>query len=153
MAIGKVRKRCMKAVVSPTRPSSLPFTTLSFLYTTWLVAEVLMLVRDEVLCRLSQQLPPEMQLIEAALAAPDGAERLALLKRHALLSTDQLSDPAASGSGSSEGGSSSSQGSSSGLDCLAADLERAVSQVIGDMELMLAVPDRCAGRCRVSLCW
>ena len=111
-------------------------------------AEVLLLVREEVLRRLGQQLPPEMQLLEAALGASSSEERLALLKTHALLSTDvipepeqQQGQPAGQAAGQGEGGSSSSS-SSPALYCLAVDLERAASQVISEMELMPRIPDR-----------
>lgn len=101
------------------------------------------MVRDEVLRQLGRQLPPEMQLLEAAVAAPDALAREVLLQRHARLSTDAAATPA--GSGVSEGGSGGAGDGDGGasLDCLAADLERAASQVISDMELMPTIPDRC----------
>ena len=124
-------------------------------------AEVLLQVRDEVLRQLGAQLPPEMQLLEAAVAAPDALAREALLARHARLSTDAAASSAtdSGSSGGSSSGSSISGGSQAGseggsagggtasLDCLAVDLERAASQVISDMELMPAIPDRCALSC------
>lgn len=115
------------------------------------VAEVLLLVRDEVLQRLGQRLPPEMQLLEAALSAGGSKERLALLQRYAALGPETLParpEPAAAQQAQAEGDDMPSSNSSGGaadgpwLHCLAADLERAASQVVEDMELMLEVPDR-----------
>lgn len=96
------------------------------------------MVRDEVLRRLSAQLPPEMRLMEAALAAPDAQQRLALLKQYALLSTDVMPQEA------EIVGSSDKDGDTVGgsLYCLAADLEASVSRVISDMELLPKIPDR-----------
>lgn len=110
------------------------------------VAEVLLMVRDEVLRHLATRLPPEMQLLDAALGAADSKARMALLRTYARLSADELSPdaqqqscvPTSSGAASS----SSSASSSTSLHCLASDLEAAASQLISDMELMLAVPDR-----------
>lgn len=130
-------------------------------------AEVLLLVRDEVLQRLGQRMPPEMQLLEAALSAGGSKERLALLQRYAALSPEALPErpePAALEQMQTEVSSSTPRTSDSGelqddatavtsssgvaegpwLHCLAADLERAASQVVSDMELMLEVPDRWA---------
>ncbi|EFN50903.1 hypothetical protein CHLNCDRAFT_55451 [Chlorella variabilis] len=141
------------------------------------VAEVLLLVRQEVLRRLGARLPPEMQLLDAAMAAADSKARMELLRKYALPSEQALAEALAGGEGEAGGirGSlasaavSSSQAGSEGLDrassasssrsaeqqpegsgavpvsllyCLAADLERAASQVIRDMELMMEVPDR-----------
>lgn len=102
------------------------------------VAELLLMVRDEVLRRLSAQLPPEMRLMEAALAAPDAQQRLALLQQYALLSTDAMPQEAEI-VGSSEEDGDAVGGS---LYCLAADLEASMSRVISDMELLPKIPDR-----------
>lgn len=128
----------------------------------WPLAEVLLLVRDEVLQRLGQRLPPEMQLLEAALSAGGSKERLALLQRYAALGPETLParpEPAAAQQAQAEGDDMPSSNSSGGaadgpwLHCLAADLERAASQVVEDMELMLEVPDRWAGRHDFQLEW
>ena len=105
------------------------------------------MVRDEVLRRLSERLPPEVRLMEAALAAPDGQQRLALLKQYALLSTDAVpQETEIVGDSEQDGGSSEGSGGegSGSLYCLAADLEASVSRIISDMELLPKVPDRCA---------
>ena len=110
------------------------------------------MVRDEVLRCLATRLPPEMQLLDAALGAADSKARMALLRTYARLSADELppageqqsSVPASSGPASRSSSSSASGGTS--MHCLASDLERAATQLIGDMELMLAVPDRWVGR-------
>ena len=102
-------------------------------------AELLLMIRDEVLRRLSAQLPPEMRLMEAALAAPDAQQRLAMLKQNALLSTDAMPQEAEIVGSSEQDGGGSEGGS---LYCLAADLEATVSRVIADMELLPTIPDR-----------
>ena len=139
-------------------------------------------MRQEVLRRLGARLPPEMQLLDAAMAAADSKARMELLRKYALPSEQALAEALAGGEGEAGGirGSlasaavSSSQAGSEGLDrassasssrsaeqqpegsgavpvsllyCLAADLERAASQVIRDMELMMEVPDRWGGSC------
>jgi hypothetical protein len=124
---------------------------------------VLALVREEVLARLAARLPPEMQLLDALLRAPHSAAREELLRRNALLDEAALaaarneidvspsSPSSSSSSGISESGSESSTDKDDGtasqavLQCLATDLERAASQVLGDMELMPQIPDRCGG--------
>lgn len=126
-------------------------------------AEVLLLVREEVLARLAARLPPEMQLLDALLRAPHSAAREELLRQYALLdeaalvaARDQAAAspaglPGGNSSGASGGGptdSTSGGGDASGpafkavLYCLASDLESAASQVLGDMELMPQIPDR-----------
>ncbi|KAL4855125.1 Granule-bound starch synthase 2 [Chlorella vulgaris] len=111
------------------------------------VADVLRLVREEVLRGLSQRLPAEMQLLDAALKAPSSSAREAVLKQYALLSEEQLAAALAANnidkvSADTEPASTSIPGGKQRLHCLASDFERAISQVIGDMELMITVPDR-----------
>ncbi|PSC68405.1 SET domain-containing [Micractinium conductrix] len=129
------------------------------------IAEVLLMVRDQVLRRLAQRLPPEMQLLEAALGAAGGMARMALLRRHAAQSPEKLAAAREAEAGSSGGSGSAAAGGGAGNDaggeagddaggaggsgpsypslhCLACDLERACGQVIQDMELMPEVPDR-----------
>lgn len=115
---------------------------------------MLLLVRDEVLRGLSQRLPAEMQLLDAALKAPSSSAREALLKQYALLDEEQLAAALAADSngdvaGGPEPSSTGGPASKQRLHCLASDFERGISQVIGDMELMITVPDRCA----VRGCW
>lgn len=110
------------------------------------------MVRDEVLRRLSAQLPPEMRLMEAALAAPGAQQRLALLKQYALLSTDAMPQEAEIVGSSNQDGGSEDGGSEGGsLYCLAVDLEATVSRIIADMELLPKIPDRW-GRCGCGSC-
>ena len=126
------------------------------------------MVRDQVLRRLAQRLPPEMQLLEAALGAAGGMARMALLRRHAAQSPEKLAAAREAEAGSSGGSGSAAAGGGAGNDaggeagddaggaggsgpsypslhCLACDLERACGQVIQDMELMPEVPDRWVG--------
>jgi hypothetical protein len=117
-------------------------------------ADVLRLVRDEVLRGLSQRLPAEMQLLDAALKAPSSSAREAVLKQYALPSEKQLAEALAANnidevSADTEPASTSIPGGKQRLHCLASDFERAISQVIGDMELMVTVPDRWAFRAMV----
>jgi hypothetical protein len=115
-------------------------------------ADVLRLVREEVLRGLSQRLPAEMQLLDAALKAPSSSAREAVLKQYALPSEKQLAEALAANnidevSADTEPASTSIPGGKQRLHCLASDFERAISQVIGDMELMITVPDRWAIAC------
>lgn len=105
------------------------------------------MVRDKVLQRLGRRLPPEMQLLEAALSADGSKERLALLQRYAALRPGNL-PPRPQQAAAQQDQPESSEGPSSDgaegpwLHCLAVDLERAAAQVVSDMELMPEVPDR-----------
>jgi hypothetical protein len=104
------------------------------------------MVRDEVLRRLTARLPPEMQLLDAALGAADSKARMVLLRTYARLSADELPPAAEHDSGVPTSSGSGAASSGTSLHCLASDLDRAANQLISDMELMLAVPDRWVGR-------
>ena len=138
------------------------------------LASLLACMREEVLARLDEQLPPAMQVINAALAAPDGGARMALLRAHAVSPTWGAAPRSSSISGGGatptqqqqQGGApvveaevvgaaqpaaaSDDDGSEGvpqpGLPHVpATELERAVSTLLTDMEQMPAIPDRWGG--------
>lgn len=114
-------------------------------------AGVLLAIRDRVLCSLAQRMPPEMQLLEALLAAPDYSTRLALMRE-----ADGGKASASSGRAGSSGGRTAeavgAAGSPRPLDSAfgrappACDVRGAVvaaTSLIEEIEDNPQLPDRC----------
>lgn len=101
------------------------------------IAELLQLLKDEVLRQVAGRLAPELQVLNAALRAPGRDARLDLVRRFALASPGQggVVDVTAE----LEGGPGAQLPY-----CGREELARATAQVLEDMEGALAVVDRCA---------
>lgn len=101
------------------------------------IADLLHLIKEEVLRQIAGRLAPELQVLNAALQAPDQEARLAVVRQHALMEgavKDQVLDVATEQSGA---------GTTAQLPyCSMEDLQRAVTQVLDDMEGSLEIIDR-----------